>query len=257
MLSELDRGMGITMRMVGKTALVTAAAAGIGRAIAFSFAREGANVVAVDIDAAGLAALHQEPVAVRTELLDMTSASGVAALLHRVPRLDVLVNAVGFVHNGSILECDDSAWSKSIDINLTSMFLAIRTWLPRMIAGGGGSIINIASVASSVHGVSSRFAYSATKAGVIGLTKSVAADFVTKGIRCNAICPGTIDTPSLAQRLRDTGDARAAHVAFAARQPMGRLGTPEEVAALAVYLGSDEATFTTGAIHVIDGGWTM
>jgi len=241
------------MRLSGKTALVTAAAAGIGRAMALAFAREGARVFAVDINAENLKTLN----GVETHVLDVTDPVAVAALCNRMPRVDVLVNAVGFVHNGTILGCSDADWSKSLEINLTSMFRVIRSWLPGMIAGGGGSIVNISSVASSVRGVPSRFAYSTTKAGIIGLTKSVATDFITQRIRCNAICPGTVDTPSLGQRLRDTGDEAAARAAFVARQPMGRLGTAEEVAALGVYLASDEAAFTTGAIHVIDGGWTM
>jgi 2-keto-3-deoxy-L-fuconate dehydrogenase len=241
------------MRLSGKTALVTAAAAGIGRATALAFAREGARVIATDINAESLKTLT----GVETHVLDVTDPAAVNALCNRIPRVDVLLNAVGFVHNGTILACSDADWAKSIEINLTSMFRVIRAWLPGMIAGGGGSIINISSVASSVRGVPSRFAYSTTKAGIIGLTKSVAADFVTQRIRCNAICPGTIDTPSLGQRLRDTGDEAAARAAFVARQPMGRLGTAAEVAALGVYLASDESAFTTGAIHVIDGGWTM
>jgi len=244
------------MRLAGKTALVTAAAAGIGRAIALGFAREGARVVAVDIAAAGLAGLGAVEPAIRAERLDVTDAAAVIGQCQGL-HIDVLVNAVGFVHHGTILECDEAAWSRSLAINLTSMYRVIRACLPAMIEGGSGSIVNVASVASSVRGVPSRFAYSATKAGVIGLTKSVAADFVAKGIRCNAICPGTIDTPSLGQRLRDTGNEQVARAAFIGRQPMGRLGTAEEVAALAVYLGSDESAFTTGAIHVIDGGWTM
>jgi 2-keto-3-deoxy-L-fuconate dehydrogenase len=240
------------MRLSGKTALVTAAAAGIGRATALAFAREGARVIATDISAENLKTLS----GVETHVLDVTDPAAVAALCNRIPRVDVLLNAVGFVHNGTILACSDADWSKSVEINLTSMFRVIRAWLPGMIAGGGGSIINISSVASSVRGVPSRFAYSTTKAGIIGLTKSVATDFVAQRIRCNAICPGTVDTPSLGQRLRDTGDEAAARAAFVARQPMGRLGTAEEVAALGVYLASDESAFTTGAIHVIDGGWT-
>jgi 2-keto-3-deoxy-L-fuconate dehydrogenase len=245
------------MRLKGKTALVTAAAAGIGRATALAFAREGAHVIAADIDAERLTALRESRPAIEIELLDVTNAGALDKLQERIGRIDALVNAVGFVHSGTILECSDDAWSRSLDVNLTSMFRLIRACLPKMIAAGGGSIVNIASVASSVRGVPSRFAYSATKAGVIGLTKSVAADFVTQNIRCNAICPGTIDTPSLAQRLRETGDAVKAHAAFVARQPMRRLGTAEEVAALAVYLASDESSFTTGALHVIDGGWSM
>lgn len=245
------------MRLKGKTTLVTAAAAGIGRATALAFAREGAHVIAADIDADRLKALGESHPAIETEHLDVTDAGATDTLLRRLSRIDAIVNAVGFVHNGTILDCSDDAWSRSVDVNLTSMFRVIRACLPKMIAAGHGSIINIASVASSVRGVPSRFAYSATKAGVIGLTKSVAADFVAQNIRCNAICPGTIETPSLAQRLRDTGDETKAREAFVARQPMSRLGTAEEVAALAVYLASDESSFTTGALHVIDGGWTM
>jgi 2-keto-3-deoxy-L-fuconate dehydrogenase len=244
------------MRLAGKTALVTAAAAGIGRAMALAFAREGARVIAADIDVRSLETLIESGSGIQGELLDVTDAAAIEALCRRTPRVDVLVNAVGFVHNGTILACSDTDWAKSLAVNLTSMVRVTRAWLPGMITGGGGSIINIASVASSVHGVASRFAYSTTKAGVIGLTKSVATDFVTQRIRCNAICPGTIDTPSLAQRLRDTGDEAAARAAFVARQPIGRLGTADEVAALGVYLASDESAFTTGAVHVIDGGWT-
>src|SRR3984957_13725194 len=229
------------MRLTGKTALVTAAAAGIGRATALAFAQEGARVIAIDIDAEKLRALGAPHQTIQTEQLDVHDQAAIENLCRRIPRMDVLVNAVGFVHDGTILECSDADWSKSLALNLTSMMRVIRAWLPAMITVGAGSIINVASVASSVRGVPSRFAYSTTKAGVIGLTKSVAADFVTKGIRCNAICPGTIDTPSLTQRLRDTGDEAAARAAFAARQPMGRLGTAEEVAALAVYLASDES----------------
>jgi len=245
------------MRLSNKTVLITAAAAGIGRAAALACAREGARVIATDIDASQLATLAAARSDIRTEILDVTDRDAVGALAERIRRIDVLLNAAGFVHNGTIIDCGDEDWAKSLKINLTGMMRTIRAWLPGMVSHGGGSIINIASVASSVRGVPSRFAYSTTKAGVIGLTKSVAADFVTQGIRCNAICPGTIDTPSLAQRLRDTGDEAKALAAFMARQPMGRIGTAEEVAALAVYLASDESAFTTGAIHVIDGGWTM
>jgi 2-keto-3-deoxy-L-fuconate dehydrogenase len=245
------------MRLKDKMTLVTAAGAGIGRATALAYAREGARVIAIDINKANLLTLSEAHPAIQVEILDVTDGAAIAGLSKRISHIDALVNAVGFVHNGTILDCSDADWSRSVEINLTSMMRIVRAWLPKMIADGGGAIINIASVASSVRGVPSRFAYSATKAGVIGLTKSVAADFVTQGIRCNAICPGTIDTPSLAQRLRDTGDETAARAAFVARQPMGRLGTAEEVAALAVYLASDESKFTTGAIHVIDGGWTM
>lgn len=245
------------MRLQNKTALVTAAAAGIGRATALAFAREGARVIATDVDFASLHTLSAGHGEITMESLDVTDAAAIGDLCRRHPQVNVLVNVAGFVHNGTILECSEADWSKSIAINLASMMRTCRAWIPGMLAHGGGSIINVASVASSIRGVPSRFAYSVTKAGVIGLTKSVAADFVTHGIRCNAICPGTIDTPSLARRLRDTGDEESARKRFIARQPMGRLGSAEEVAALAVYLASDESAFTTGAIHVIDGGWTM
>jgi 2-keto-3-deoxy-L-fuconate dehydrogenase len=245
------------MRLQNKTALVTAAGAGIGRAVALALAREGAQVTAADIDEAALAQLREGNPSLRTEALDVTDRQAIEALRTRGPRFDVIVNAVGYVHHGTILDCDEGAWSRSVELNLTSMYRVIRAWLPDMVAAGGGSIVNIASVASSVRGVPNRFVYGATKAGVIGLTKAVAADFVSQGVRCNAICPGTVDSPSLTQRLRDTGDEAAARAAFVARQPMGRIGKPEEIAALAVYLASDEAAFTTGTIHVIDGGWTM
>jgi 2-keto-3-deoxy-L-fuconate dehydrogenase len=248
---------GMTVRLAGKTAVVTAAAAGIGRAIALAFAQQGARVIALDVDFQGLAVLGRVQESIRAEVLDVTEKDAIERLFRREPKIDVLVNAVGFVHSGTILECSDTDWSRSVLINLTSMMYMVRACVPTMVSLGGGSIINVASVASSVRGVPSRFAYSTTKAGVIGLTKSVAADFVTNGIRCNAICPGTIDTPSLSVRLRASGDEEKARAAFTARQPMGRLGTAEEVAALAVYLASDESAFTTGAIHVIDGGWTM
>ena len=245
------------MRLQNRRALVTAAGAGIGRSVALALAREGAQVTAADIDEAALARLGAEEASLCTEVLDVTDPGAIAALHARRPGFDVIVNAVGYVHHGTILECDEGDWSRSIEINLTSMYRVIRAWLPDMVDAGGGSIVNIASVASSIRGVPNRFAYGATKAGVIGLTKAVAADFVAGGVRCNAICPGTVDSPSLTQRLRDTGDEASARAAFVARQPMGRIGRPEEIAALAVYLASDEAAFTTGAIHVIDGGWTM
>jgi 2-keto-3-deoxy-L-fuconate dehydrogenase len=245
------------LRLSNRTALLTAAAAGIGRATALAFAREGARVIATDIDAHSLASLASAHPGIDTEILDVTDPEAVIALSRRLPPIDVLVNAAGFVHHGTILDCTEADWAKTLSVNLTGMMHTIRAWLPGMLELKRGSIINIASVASSVCAVPFRFAYSASKAGVIGLTKSVAADFVARGIRCNAVCPGTIDTPSLKQRLRDTGNESAARAAFIARQPMGRLGMPEEVAALAVYLASDESAFTTGAIHVIDGGWTM
>jgi 2-keto-3-deoxy-L-fuconate dehydrogenase len=187
--------------------------------------------------------------------LDVSDPSAIDALAAEIGPVDVLFNVVGHVHSGTILDCDEAAWAGSLNINLTAMYRTIRAVLPAMLAKGGGSIVNMSSIASSVKGIPNRFAYGATKAGVIGLTKSVAADFVAQGIRCNVICPGTVDTPSLQQRLHDTGDYEQARRAFVARQPMGRLGTAEEIAQLALYLASDESAFTTGAIHVIDGGW--
>ncbi|TWB39692.1 SDR family oxidoreductase [Nitrospirillum pindoramense] len=239
-------------RLEGKTAVVTAAAQGIGRAAAELFAREGATVYATDINTDKLA----EVAGCRQRRLDVRSDADVAALAAEVGTIDVLFNCAGFVHAGTILECDAGAWDFSWDLNVTAMVRTIRAFLPGMLEAGRGSIVNMSSVASSIKGVPNRFAYGATKAAVIGLTKSVAADFVGKGVRCNAICPGTVQTPSLDERLAATGDYAAAQAAFVARQPMGRLGRPEEIAELALYLASDASAFTTGAIHVIDGGWT-
>jgi 2-keto-3-deoxy-L-fuconate dehydrogenase len=242
-------------RLLNKTTIVTAAAQGIGRATALAFAREGARVVACDVNAAGLEALVAEA-RVETRVLDVRSTDAIARLAADVPGPDALFNCVGYVHNGTILECDDEAFDRSFDINVKSMFRLIRALLPGMVAAGRGSIINISSVASSVIAVPNRFVYGASKAAVIGLTKSVALDFVSKGIRANAICPGTVESPSLQERMRATGDFDAARANFIARQPMGRLGTPEEIANLAVYLASDESSFVTGSTFVIDGGWT-
>lgn len=244
------------MRLQGKRALVTAAGAGIGRAVAEAFAREGAEVVAADLDATALASLT----GMQTLQLDVTDAYAVHALPARLGALDVLFNGAGYVHDGSILDCDEDAWRFSFDLNVTAMYRLIRAFLPGMLERGSGSIINTASVASSIKGVPNRFAYGASKAAVIGMTKAIAADFVARGIRCNAICPGTVDSPSLRQRMATMAAARGttfdeAHASFIARQPSGRLGKPEEIAALAVYLASDESTFTTGTTHVIDGGW--
>ncbi len=241
----------MTLRLDGKVALVTAAARGIGRATAQRFVAEGARVIATDRDLDALAGLD----GCETLALDVTDAGAVTALAARVGRIDVLANIAGIVHAGSILDCSEADWDQAVAINMTAMYRTIRAFLPAMLTGGGGGIVNVSSIASSVKGIPNRFAYGATKAGVIGLTKAVAADFVGQGIRCNAICPGTIDTPSLQQRLHDTGDYAAAQAAFVARQPMGRLGRAEEIASLALYLASDEAAFTTGAVHVIDGGW--
>lgn len=239
-------------RLAGKTAIVTAAARGIGRATVERFLAEGASVHALDLDRDGLTKLpgctaHQ---------VDLTDADAIAGLRESIGPADILFNCAGYVHSGSILECDEEDWDYSTNLNVTAMYRMIRAFLPGMLEKGGGSIINMASVAGSIRGVTNRFVYGTTKAAVIGLTKAVAADFVGRGIRCNAICPGTVDTPSLHARLRDTGDYEAALKAFQARQPMGRLGKAEEIAALAAYLASDEAAFTTGTCHVIDGGWT-
>ncbi len=246
----------MSARLTGKTALVTAAAAGIGRATALAYAREGATVIATDVDAAGLESLAKEDAKIETARLDVLDAAQCTAIGTRWPGIDVLLNVVGYVHHGTILDCTPEDWTRSFDLNVTSMYRTIRAVLPRMLERGKGSIVNISSVASSIKGIPNRCVYGATKAAVIGLTKSVAVDFVGKGIRCNAICPGTVDSPSLAGRMAATGDLEAARRAFMSRQPMQRLGKPEEVAALAVYLGSDESAFTTGGTHIIDGGWT-
>jgi len=238
-------------RLASKVAIVTAAGQGIGRASAELFAAEGARVHAVDIDEAALTGLS----GCQTHRADLTDAAAIAALPSRIGPADILFNCAGFVHSGTILDCDEDAWAFSNALNVTAMYRMIRAFLPAMLERGGGSIVNMSSIASSVKGIPGRFAYGATKAAVIGLTKSVAADFVDRGVRCNAICPGTVDTPSLQQRLRETGDYENARRAFAARQPMGRLGRPEEVAALALHLAGDESAFTTGAIHIVDGGW--
>lgn len=244
------------MRLKGKTALITAAGQGIGRATAEAFIREGATVIAADINADAVATL-EGAIARR---LDVTDKDAVAAIASEFPEVDVLYNCAGTVHAGTILDCDEDAWNFSVSLNVTAMYRTIRAFLPAMLkrheeTGRQSSIINMSSIASSVKGIPNRFAYGATKAAVIGLTKAVAADFVTKGVRCNAICPGTVETPSLLQRLRDTGDFDKAYAEFTARQAMGRFGKTDELAALAVYLASDESSFTTGQPHIIDGGW--
>jgi len=238
-------------RLAGKTALVTAGAQGIGRAAVERFIAEGAKVHSVDIKADALPAID----GCTSHVFDLTDPATAKILSDRIGPVDVLFNCAGYVHSGTILDCDEDAWRFSNGLNVTSMFRLIRAFLPAMIEAGSGSIINMSSIASSVKGIPNRFAYCTTKAAVIGLTKSVAADFATQGIRCNAICPGTVDTPSLRERLTATGDFVAAHREFSARQPMGRLGSVAEIASLALYLGSDESSFTTGAIHIIDGGW--
>jgi 2-keto-3-deoxy-L-fuconate dehydrogenase len=240
-------------RLSGKKAFVTAAGQGIGRAIAERFIAEGAEVVAADLDPKLLANLS----GAHHLALDATDAAAVRKAATDHPDIDILVNAVGFVHAGTILDCDEKAWTNSFRINVDSMYLTSRAFLPGMLSRTSGVILNIASVASSLKAIPNRFVYSTTKAAVIGLTKAIAADFVGQGVRCNAICPGTVETPSLHERLSATGDFDAALEAFRARQPMGRLGKPEEISALAAYLASDEAAFTTGQAHIIDGGWAM
>lgn len=241
-------------RLDGKTAFVTAAARGIGRATAQAFALEGAMVIATDIDGAALETLQGD--GIETHVLDVRDRSAITGLV-KDKSPDILFNGVGFVHHGTVLECSPEEWHFSWDVNVTSMYSMISAVLPGMLERGSGSIINMSSVASSIKGAPNRFAYGTTKAAVIGLTKSVAADFVTQGIRCNAICPGTVDTPSLADRINAFEDPESARAAFIQRQPMGRLGTAEEVAMLAVYLASDESSFTTGSISLIDGGWSV
>ncbi|ASU37623.1 NAD(P)-dependent oxidoreductase [Herbaspirillum sp. meg3] len=247
-------------RLAGKTVLITAAAQGIGRASTELFAKEGARVIATDIskqhldELAGIAG-------VETRLLDVTDDAAIKQLVADIGTIDVLFNCAGYVAAGNILDCDDKAWDFSFNLNAKAMFHTIRAVLPGMLAKKSGSIVNIASAASSVKGVANRFAYGASKAAVVGLTKSVAADFVAQGVRCNAICPGTIESPSLNQRIttqaKESGKSEEeVRQAFVARQPMGRIGKAEEVALLALFLASEESAFTTGAIHMIDGGWS-
>ncbi|MCC0043542.1 MAG: SDR family oxidoreductase [Brucellaceae bacterium] len=245
-----------TGRLAGKKALITAAGQGIGRATAELFAAEGAEVIASDINDGALAELHAID-GITALKLDVTDAAAVEAAIADVGALDVLFNCAGYVANGTILECEEKDWDFSFDLNVKAMYRLIRLTLPAMLESGGGSIINMSSVASSIKGVPNRFAYCASKAAVIGITKSVAADYVTRGIRCNAICPGTVDSPSMHGRLRATGNYEQALKDFIARQPMGRIGTAAEIAALALYLASDDSAFTTGQTHAIDGGWSI
>jgi 2-keto-3-deoxy-L-fuconate dehydrogenase len=240
-------------RLAGKTAIVTAAGSGIGRATAEAFVNAGARVFAVDIDAAALKSLP----GVEAHALDVRDAAAIGEFAKHAGTAQVLFNCAGSVPGGTILDVDPAKWDAAFELNVKSMYHMIRAFLPGMIAARGGSIINMSSVAGSITGVPDRCAYGATKAAVIGLTKSVAADFVAQGIRCNAICPGTVDTPSLQSRLHAYGDYAKTRAEFEARQPMGRLGKPEEIAALALHLASDESGFTTGQIHIIDGGWMI
>jgi len=235
----------------GKRALITGAAQGIGRSTAILFEQAGAEVLATDLNMQGLRNLDCSHI----QQLDVTDAEAVEQLLD-VPAFDIIFNCAGLVQNGSIDDCTETEWQTAWDVNVTSMYRIIKTLLPGMIYKGGGSIINVASVASSIIGVPNRFSYGVTKAAVIGLTKSIAADFCKLNVRCNAICPGTIESPSLHERLAATGDFDSALKAFTSRQPMGRLGRADEVAALALYLASDASAFTTGQCHVIDGGWS-
>jgi 2-keto-3-deoxy-L-fuconate dehydrogenase len=245
-----------TGRLAGKRTFITAAGQGIGRSTAELYAAQGATVFASDINEASLAELDGID-GITAIKLDVTDAAAVAACAAQVGPLDVLFNCAGFVANGSILDTDDKDWDFSFDLNVTAMYRMIKLTLPAMLENGGGSIINMSSVASSIKGVPNRFAYCASKAAVIGMTKSIAADYVTQGIRCNAICPGTVDSPSMHGRLRATGDYDQALADFINRQPMGRIGTAGEIAALALYLASDDSAFTTGQTHAIDGGWSV
>ncbi len=246
----------MTLRLSGKVALVTAAGQGIGRASAVTFAREGARVIATDINETSLFELRAVE-GIETHRLDVLDKDEIDATAAAVGAIDILLNVAGFVHAGAILDADEEQWNFALNLNVRSMFHTIKAFLPMMILKGGGSIVNMSSVAGAHKGVPNRFVYSVSKAAVIGLTKSVATDYIKQGIRCNAICPGTVQSPSLEERIRAQGDYETARARFVERQPIGRLGTPQEVAELALYLASDAAAFTTGQTHVIDGGWAM
>jgi 2-keto-3-deoxy-L-fuconate dehydrogenase len=245
-----------TMRLQGKTALITAAGQGIGQACALAMAREGAQVIATDVNPALLQS-YQGVANIRTQVLDVLDKAAITAAISAAPPLNVLFNCAGFVHNGSILQATDADWDFAFNLNVRAQFWMIQAALPKMLANGGGSIINMASVCGSLKGLPNRFAYGASKAAVVGLTKSVAADFVGYGIRCNAIAPGTVDTPSLGERINSYADPVEARKNFVARQPMGRLAQAHEIAPIVVYLASDESVFATGQIFSIDGGMTI
>ena len=244
----------MTNRLEGKKILVTAAGQGIGRATAVAFHNDGANVIATDINEKTLSALNKEFPNIKTKKMDSTQANEISKFVKTIDKIDVLFNAVGFVHHGSILECEEKDWDFSFDVNVKSMYFMCKAVLPLMIKKNGGSIINVSSCASSLKGFPNRFVYGTTKGAVIGLTKSIAADFVKKNIRCNSIAPGTVFSPSWQDRVNQSPDPVQAKKDFIARQPMGRLGTAEEIAAIAVYLASDESTFTTGTTISVDGG---
>ena len=249
------------MRLAGKTCVVTAAGQGIGAASALAFANEGAKVIATDINQDALNQLATQHPSISTALLDVTDKAQIDAFVAATGSVDVLFNCAGWVPAGSILECSESDWQRAFDINVTSMYRLIQGFLPGMLATGKASIINMSSAASSIKGVPNRFVYSASKAAVLGLTKAIAADYITQGVRCNAICPGTVESPSLHQRiaaqaLEQGKTVEEVYGQFVGRQPMGRIGKAEEIAALAVYLASDESAFTTGTINMIDGGWS-
>jgi 2-keto-3-deoxy-L-fuconate dehydrogenase len=250
----------VTQRLAGKTAFVTAAGQGIGRATAEAFAREGARVIATDLNEALLASLAGTPTSACSKL-DVLDPAAITAAAAAAGPVDVLFNGAGFVHAGTVLDCTEEEWAFAFDLNVRSQFRTIKAFLPGMLTRGKGSIINMASVAGSIKGAPNRFVYGSTKAAVIGLTKAVAADFITRGVRCNAICPGTVESPSLRDRIAAQAQASGqtlaqVEAAFVARQPMGRIGRVEEIAALAVYLASDESAFTTGTAQIIDGGWS-
>ena len=245
--------------LTGKTAFVTAAGQGMGRATAHAFAAAGAKVIATDVDTTKLSGLESDQI--RTRALNVLDAAAIADAARDAGPVDILFNCAGIVHQGTLMDATEADWSLAFDLNCRSMFRTMRAFLPGMLARGRGSILNMASVASSLKGVPNRFIYSASKAAVIGMTRSVATDYVARGIRCNCLCPGTVGTPSLDERIAENaaaaGSIDAARAAFVARQPMGRLGTPEEIAALAVYLSGDDAQFITGQSIVIDGGLTL
>ena len=244
-------------RLENKNIVVTAAGQGIGRATAIAFSNEGANVYATDINEKTLKSLNKEHQNIKVKRLDSTDKSAVEEFSNSLDKIDVLFNAVGFVHHGSILECDEKDWDFSFNVNIKSMYFMIKSLIPKMIKQKKGNIINVASIASSIRGLPNRFVYGSSKAAIIGLTKSIAADFIKDNIRCNAIAPGTVHTPSWEDRVKAFKDPVQAKKDFIARQPMGRLGTPKEIADLAVYLASDESDFVTGVTHAIDGGMSI